>query len=100
MKFTFGMFLLGFFVIMTIYIFGNSIHEQRAKICKDVWNVELISRKNSRGGVAFEHETVKDFCQSEGLTPETKIRVLNKALKDCGIQPVRFKDIEEEDIDW
>lgn len=100
MRFTFGLFLLGFFIIMVTYIILNGIHEQRAKICKDIWDVELTDDKSPTGGVAFEHETVKDFCQAEGMTPDTKVKVLNKALKECGIKPIHFKDYEEEDVEW
>lgn len=97
MKFTFGVFLIIMGIVGITYATVYDILDQKAGKCKDVWNVELTDDENPYGGISYAGETVGEFCKEAGLSPETKIRVLNRTLKTCGICPVPADAEPEED---
>lgn len=43
------------------------------------------------GGTSFAGERVIDFIQETELTPKDNVKKLNKALKQCGIKPIKSK---------
>lgn len=97
MKFTFGVFLMIMGIFGVTYTTVYCIIDQKTRTCQDVWDEKLIDDENPYGGISFAGETVGDFCEETGLTPETKIRVLNRELRECGICPVQVRPKTEED---
>ena len=57
---------------------------------RDVLDVHL---RENRPGKPMQEETVRDFIRTydKNLTPNASLGKLNRALKECGMLPIRFK---------
>ena len=49
---------------------------------------ELVDDDTLTGGVAFRGETLRDFLDEIGMGYDTPLPIINKALRDCGIEPI------------
>lgn len=55
-------------------------------------DIELIDDDTETGGTSFCGETLRDFLEETGMSCDTPLTEINKALKECGIEPI--KEIE------
>ena len=55
----------------------------------DLLNIVLQDDSSCNGGVAFNGETLKDFLDEMGLSYNTPLRKVNRALKECGIKKIK-----------
>jgi len=65
-----------------------------------MWNTIKLYDDNavSYGGISHSEETLGEFMAECEINPFDEIGKLQKALKDCGIQPVEIADTRIEDI--
>ena len=64
-----------------IYDYSNEI--------KPYLNVELEDDSSPYGGTAFAGETLSDFLYEINDESITTMKQVNKALKECGIKPIK-----------
>lgn len=56
-------------------------------------DIVLVDDDTETGGTSFCGETLKDFLDEVGMNYDTPLPVINKALRECGIEPI--KEVEE-----
>lgn len=50
---------------------------------------ELVDDDTLTGGTSFCGETLRDFLDEVGMGYNTPLPIINKALRDCGIEPIK-----------
>lgn len=53
---------------------------------------KLVDDDTLTGGTSFCGETLRDFLEETGMSYDTPLPIINKALRECGIEPI--KEIE------
>lgn len=49
---------------------------------------ELVDDDTETGGTSFCGETLRDFLEETGMSYDTPLPVINKALRECGIKEI------------
>lgn len=62
------------------------------KRAKDFLDYELKDGKGEFGGISYIGETLADFIGEVGLNKNVAMRHVNSALKQCGIEPVLYRE--------
>ena len=52
---------------------------------------ELVDDDTLEGGIAHAGETLREFLDEVGLSYNTPVEKINKALVECGIEPILAK---------
>lgn len=61
-------------------------------IIKEQFNDIILEDDNSPfGGVAYIGQTLADFLEEVNMDNVTDINVINDALSECGIKPIKIK---------
>ena len=61
-------------------------------ITKEQFNDIILEDDNSPfGGVAYVGQTLADFLEEVNMDNVTDINVINNALSECGIKPIKIK---------
>ena len=64
--------------------------KKEVKRAKDFLDYELQDGEGEFGGVSYVGETLGDFIAEVEISENTAMRYVNKALKDCGIEPIQY----------
>jgi hypothetical protein len=61
-------------------------------ITKEQFNDIILEDDNSPfGGVSYQGQTLADFLEEVNMDNVTDINVINNALSECGIKPIKIK---------
>lgn len=60
------------------------------KLAKDFLKYELIDDNTNFGGISYIGETLQNFIEEVGMNETDNMEDVNKALKECGIQPIKY----------
>lgn len=96
MKFTLETFFIIMLIYGILYVILHAIHEEKARTCQEVWTVPLSAYERRYNHTNYKGATIAGFCRKHGITPETDIRTLNRALKQYGYKPVYFREEPDE----
>ena len=55
---------------------------------KDFLDYKLKDDNTEFGGISYIGETLEDFIAEVGISETCSINDINKALKECGIEPI------------
>lgn len=72
----------------------NTAEEELSVTMKIIdYNQPLIDDYTMTGGTAHSDERLWEFMMETGLSPDSDINEINKALKECGIMPVKELEV-------
>ena len=60
-------------------------------IALDFINVQLRDNQSAFGGTESSTETLGEFIDSIGVSPDTDMESVNIDLVECGIEPIRYR---------
>ncbi len=72
----------------------NTAEEEQGVTIKIIdYNQRLVDDYTMTGGTAHSDERLWEFMMETGLSPDSDINEINKALKECGIMPVKELEV-------
>ena len=72
----------------------NTAEEEQGVTIKIIdYNQRLVDDYTMTGGTAHSDERLWGFMMETGLSPDSDINEINKALKECGIMPVKELEV-------